>query len=237
MSATISKEKFLNYYPNGNSKNNSVNNLSKAKFKTSEIDVGGEKLYEVQEFWLDRPVSQMEWKKHAVDRVADILTTTDKGDILVFIASASEGNMLCNDIHSRIKGRNDIHPFCTVLHGKSGSEEKEWAMGSIESHPNYDPSHPFTRKMIMATNVAESSVTIDSIVYVVDSGYHYEEAYFPEEAARSLMADRISKAAVTQRKGRAGRVQDGFCYHLYTEAEYEQFHDYPVPDIQKSDLN
>ena len=236
MSATISKDKFLGYFPNGNMKNNSVNNLSKAKFKTAEIDVGGEKLFTVTDFWLDRPVSQMEWKKHAVDRVVELLTTTTEGDILTFIASSSEGNMLCNDIHSKIKGRNDIHPFCIVLHGGSSKEEEDWAKGSIESHPNYNTAHPFTRKLVMATNVAESSITIDSIVYVVESGYHYEEAYFPEEAARSLMADRISQAAVRQRAGRAGRTRDGYCYHLYTEEEYKKFHEYPVPDIQKSDL-
>ncbi len=238
MSATISKDKFLGYFPNGNSKNNSLNNLSKAKFKTSEIDVGSEKLFSVEQIWAEKPIPQMEWTDHASKRIIDLLTTTDSGDIMCFIGSAPEGRKICNDVASKIKGYNNIHPFCVVLHGSSPKEDEDWAKGSssLESHPNYNTTHPFTRKLVMATNVAESSITIDSIVYVIESGYHYEESYSPEECSRSLMSERISKASVKQRVGRAGRTQNGFCFHLYTQEEYERFHDYPTPDIQKSDL-
>ncbi len=237
MSATISKDKFLGYFPNGNSKNNSVNNISKAKFKTTEVDVGGEKIYSVESFWESQPIPDMEWKKKAVEKITEILTTTQSGDILVFIASAPDGNFICNEISHKIKGQN-VNPFCVILHSSSPKEDKEFAIGntSLNQHPNYDASHPFTRKLVMATNVAESSITIDSIVYVIESGYHYEQAYFPEESARSLMLERISKASVRQREGRAGRTQNGFCYHLYTEKEFEGFHDFPIPDIQKTDL-
>jgi HrpA-like RNA helicase len=236
MSATISKEKFLGYFPNGNSKNNSVNNLSKAKFKTKEVDVGSEKLFTVESFWESQPIPDMEWKKKAAEKVVEILTTTQTGDIMVFIASAPDGNFICNEIKNKIKGHN-VNPICVVLHGSSSKEDKEFAIGdtSLNQHPEYNASRP-TRKLVMATNVAESSITIDSIVYVIESGYHYEQAYFPEESARSLMLERISKASVRQREGRAGRTQNGYCYHLYTEKEFEGFHDYPIPDIQKTDL-
>ena len=80
-------------------------------------------------------------------------------------------------------------------------------------------------------------VWIMGIVYVIDTGLALVNSYSPEEMARTLKDEYISKAAIKQRRGRAGRTQPGECYHLYTEEQYNRFNDYPIPDMQKSDLS
>ena len=75
-------------------------------------------------------------------------------------------------------------------------------------------------------NVAESSVTIDGVVFVIDNGLHMESSYNPILDSRSLLEEYISKASSTQRKGRAGRTQPGTCYRLFTESEYEDEYEY-----------
>ncbi len=240
MSATIDKDLFLNYFPNGNSNKNSENNLEKAKFKTVHLDVpSDEKLFNVDVFYEKNPISIMEWKKKAADKIVELLTSTTEGDIITFVGSSSEGRQICNDIRAKIKGYEGVVPFCVDYHGSSSDEEKAYANGSLDfhQHPDADPSNPYTRKLIFATNAVESSLTIPTIVYVVDSGYQFEQSYSPLDDANCLIPDRISQASANQRKGRAGRTQNGFCYRLYTEEEFNQFKEYAIPEIQKTDLS
>jgi HrpA-like RNA helicase len=142
-------------------------------------------------------------------------------------------------VRSKLRGRNDITPFCVNLHAGTSDDDKAYAKGNknYHDHPNADPSHPYTRKLIFATNAVESSLTIATIVYVIDGGYCYEESYSPKDDAHSLMLERISQASSNQRKGRAGRTQNGYCYRMYTEDEFKKFKEYNTPDIQKTDLS
>lgn len=73
------------------------------------------------------------------------------------------------------------------------------------------------RKVVLATNVAETSITIDGICYVIDTGMCKQNSYNPRTGMDSLIVTPISKAAAQQREGRAGRVRDGHCFRLYTE--------------------
>ncbi|KAK7601244.1 hypothetical protein V9T40_008685 [Parthenolecanium corni] len=91
------------------------------------------------------------------------------------------------------------------------------------------------RKVILATNVAESSITILDVVYVVDSGIVREIGIF--NGVRGLTNMWISKAIAEQRKGRAGRVTEGECYRLYTRRKYETFEQYPVPEVKRIPLD
>jgi ATP-dependent RNA helicase DDX35 len=93
-----------------------------------------------------------------------------------------------------------------------------------------------TRKVIFSTNIAEASVTIDGIVYVVDSGYGKLRAYNPLTGIDTLTATPISKASATQRAGRAGRTKPGKCYRLYTESSHQSLTEATVPEIQRSNL-
>ncbi len=239
MSATIDLSLFRNYFPSGDPKNNNLDNISKAKFKYGEIDVGGEKpRFKIDINFSQYPINQMDWKKKAAEKVVEILKTTETGDIIVFITASGDGVFICDEMKRQLKDVKNINPFCAHLSSGSKDEESNFTFGkkNLSLHPNYDESNPWTRKVVLSTNVAESSLTVPSIVYVVDSGYQYEDSFDPFTNARSLVNARISKAQAKQRAGRAGRTMDGICYRLYTEEEFSRFNDYPIPDIRKQDL-
>lgn len=223
MSATLDLTIFKDYF------------TKKSKFTYNEIDIPGHS-FEVKVDFLKKPIQ--DWKSLTIMKIVDILKKSNKGDILIFVKSGADGNMLCEELKRKTKEIPNLNPFCITLEAKTAKEDRNYATKEFNymSHPNMDPNHPYTRKIVMATNVAESSLTVDGIVYVIDNGYALEASFFPEENARSLIEERISKAAATQRAGRAGRTTNGFCYRLYTEEEYNKFNAFPKPDIQKTDL-
>ncbi|XP_067834329.1 ATP-dependent RNA helicase DHX33 isoform X1 [Heptranchias perlo] len=92
------------------------------------------------------------------------------------------------------------------------------------------------RKVILSTNIAETSVTIPGIKYVVDTGMVKAKRYNPESGLEVLAVQHVSKAQAWQRAGRAGRQQSGICYRLYTEEEFEKFLNMTVPEIQRCNL-
>ncbi|XP_072445354.1 ATP-dependent RNA helicase DHX33 isoform X1 [Chiloscyllium punctatum] len=92
------------------------------------------------------------------------------------------------------------------------------------------------RKVILSTNIAETSITIPGIKYVVDTGMVKAKRYTPESGLEVLAVQKVSKAQAWQRAGRAGRQQAGICYRLYTEEEFEKFLNMTVPEIQRCNL-
>uniref|UniRef100_A0A8C5NBA2 RNA helicase n=1 Tax=Gouania willdenowi TaxID=441366 RepID=A0A8C5NBA2_GOUWI len=92
------------------------------------------------------------------------------------------------------------------------------------------------RKIVLATNIAETSITIDDIVHVVDAGTHKEHSYDPHTKVSCLDTVWISRSNVTQRKGRAGRCQPGHSYHLFTRRQMEALMPFPVPEILRTPL-
>lgn len=84
----------------------------------------------------------------------------------------------------------------------------------------FEPTPRNARKVVLATNIAETSLTIDNIIYVVDSGFVKQTAYNPRTGLDSLIVTPISKASANQRAGRAGRVAPGKCFRLYTLWSY-----------------
>lgn len=130
-----------------------------------------------------------------------------------------------------------INPFCIKLEGSSPKEEQNLAKEENLYKTLKDANgYPYTRKIVIATNVAESSITVEGIVYIIDSGYEYSEGYDPAARVRSLLENTIAQSAVKQRKGRAGRTRPGYCIHLYSESEYRRFEEYPIPSIEKTDI-
>ena len=227
MSATIDLSKFKTYF------------TEKTGYTYNEIDIVG-KSFEVEVTFEKEPLKN--WQSSAVNLIHKILTTTDDGDILVFIKSGGDGKMLCQDLERKMKNSNSkngtkIKPFCAILEAKTSPADRDLAIDEFKYKTLLtNQEGPYTRKVVMSTNVAESSLTVDGVVYVIDNGYSLESSFYPKENARSLIEERISKAAAEQRKGRAGRTRNGFCYRLYTEKEFQAFPDYPVPEIQKTDL-
>ncbi|CAK4031706.1 pre-mRNA-splicing factor ATP-dependent RNA helicase cdc28 [Lecanosticta acicola] len=102
----------------------------------------------------------------------------------------------------------------------------------------FDPTPPKVRKVVLATNIAETSLTIDNIVYVIDPGYVKENRYTPATNMESLVAVPISRASANQRAGRAGRTGPGKCFRLYTKwAYYNDLPENTTPEIQRTNLN
>ncbi|XP_068091400.1 ATP-dependent RNA helicase DHX30 [Hyperolius riggenbachi] len=95
---------------------------------------------------------------------------------------------------------------------------------------------PDVRKIVLATNIAETSVTIDDIVHVVDSGMQKEQRYDLRTKVSCLETTWVSKSNVTQRRGRAGRCQPGFSYHLFTRQQHEALPEFQVPEILRTPL-
>ena len=224
MSATVDVSKFKDYF-----------NAQKQKITFNEIIVEG-KLHDVKVHYEKKPLH--DWKASAVEKTIHLLKTTQEGDILIFMKAGNEGGFIKQQIESATKHLKEINPFVIILESKTPSDEQDYATDKFKylQHPDNDPENPFNRKVVIATNVAESSVTIDGVVYVIDNGYEIESSYYPRQNARSLLEERISKASAKQRKGRAGRTKPGECFRLYTEQEFEKFKEYSTPEIQKTDI-
>ncbi|XP_017268182.1 ATP-dependent RNA helicase DHX33 [Kryptolebias marmoratus] len=100
----------------------------------------------------------------------------------------------------------------------------------------FHPAPKGHRKVILATNIAETSVTISGIKYVIDTGMVKAKRFNPDSGLEVLAVQRVSKAQAWQRAGRAGREDSGFCYRLYTEQEFDNFIPMTVPEIQRCNL-
>ncbi|XP_072951101.1 DExH-box ATP-dependent RNA helicase DExH6 isoform X1 [Typha angustifolia] len=104
---------------------------------------------------------------------------------------------------------------------------------SAEQKKVFKRPPPGVRKIILSTNIAETAVTIDDVVYVIDSGRMKEKSYDPYNNVSTLHSSWVSKASARQREGRAGRCQAGICYHLYSKLRSSSLPDYQVPEIKR----
>jgi len=131
----------------------------------------------------------------------------------------------------------EINPYCAILDGKTSKKDTDIATSENQYKLLKDKNgYPYSRKIVITTNVAESSITVEGIVYVIDSGLEYSASYEPSMRVRALLEQNIAQSAVRQRMGRAGRTQTGYGIHLYNEKEYSRFDEYPIPAIEKEDI-
>ncbi|KAL3510671.1 hypothetical protein ACH5RR_030072 [Cinchona calisaya] len=110
------------------------------------------------------------------------------------------------------------------------------SMASSEQRLIFDKAEDGVRKIVLATNIAETSITIDDVVFVIDCGKAKETSYDALNNTPCLLPSWISKVSAKQRRGRAGRVQPGECYHLYPRCVYDAFADYQLPEILRTPL-
>ena len=165
----------------------------------------------------DRPVTEQ-----AADVVEQIVNAGDPGDILVFMPGMGEINATIGACRAiRASERLALIP----LHGDLPPEQQDLAFA-----PN-----PL-RKLVVATNVAETSVTIEGIRHVVDGGLARVARYDAERGIGTLFIEPISRASADQRKGRAGRTAPGTCHRLWTESGQLNRPERNTPEIQRSDL-
>ncbi|XP_026480599.1 ATP-dependent RNA helicase DHX8-like isoform X1 [Ctenocephalides felis] len=152
------------------------------------------------------------------------------GDILLFLTGQEEIDTACEVLYERMKSLGPDVPELLILPVYS-------ALPSEMQTRIFDPAPPGSRKVVIATNIAETSLTIDGIYYVVDPGFVKQKVYTSKTGMDSLVVTPISQAAAKQRAGRAGRTGPGKCYRLYTERAYrDEMLPTPVPEIQRTNL-
>lgn len=152
------------------------------------------------------------------------------GDILVFLTGQEEIDMACEVLYERVKSLGSEVPPLLVLPVYSAMP------GDLQARI-FAPAPSGTRKCVIATNIAETSITIDGIFYVVDPGFCKQKAYNPKLGMDSLVVTPISQAQARQRAGRAGRTGPGKAYRLYTEAAYDnEMLPASIPEIQRANL-
>jgi ATP-dependent RNA helicase DHX8/PRP22 len=162
--------------------------------------------------------------------VMQIHLSEPAGDILLFLTGQEEIDTAAEILYERMKALGPMVPELIVLPVYS-------ALPSEMQSRIFEPTPPGARKVVIATNVAETSITIDGIYYVVDPGFVKQNAYDAKLGMDSLIVTPISQAQARQRSGRAGRTGPGKCYRLYTEAAYvNEMMPNPVPEIQRTNL-
>jgi len=162
--------------------------------------------------------------------VLQIHLTEPKGDFLLFLTGQEEIDFACQSLYERMKGLGKNVPELLILPVYS-------ALPSEMQSRIFEPTPPGKRKVVVATNIAEASLTIDGICYVIDPGFAKQNVYNPKQRLDSLVITPISQASAKQRAGRAGRTGPGKCYRLYTETAYRnEMSATTIPEIQRINL-
>lgn len=210
-SATLDAEKFSVYFDNA-----------------SIFMIPG-RMFPVETFYTKAP--EADYIDAVVVSVLQIHVTQDvPGDILVFLTGQEEIETVAEILTQRTKGL--------------GSRIKELIICPIYSNlPSdmqariFDKAPDGGRKVVLGTNIAETSLTIDGICYVIDTGFCKQKSFNARTGMESLIVTPISKAAANQRSGRAGRTQAGKCFRLFTAWSYQnELEDNTVPEIQRTNM-
>jgi len=210
MSATIDGPKYQKYFDGINSK---------------IINISGQPNYEIEVFFLDKPSTS--YLVDGLDLVEDLVGKGIKKDMLFFITTSNEAMQTCKVIRPKYP-----KVYCIEVYADMDKDLKIYA----ESRDKFLELGNYDQKLIMATNVAESSLTIDGLKYVIDSVHQLYSFYDPITMSKTLVTKLITKAQALQRRGRVGRTETGICYHLVTKEQFDALEDYPPPDILKEDL-
>lgn len=217
MSATVNADIFVSYF---------------SKFKMTTVDIASKSNYPIESHYLTEPINPKEYLNKGYEILQEIIKKDNiksKGahDILFFVASVNEANEICERIN-----RDNLDGYCIEVYSGMDPEKEEIA----KSKELYKNKTTKSRKIVIATPVAESSLTIDGLKYVIDSGYELSGYYDPDKEARVLEKKFVSQAQVRQRIGRSGRTESGIAYHLYTKEQYERMEEYPEPSIRTSNI-
>ncbi|GKU00830.1 atp-dependent rna helicase dhx35 [Fusarium langsethiae] len=227
-SATLQAKEFLDFFTaSSDDQTNSKNGDSEKKDEIGAIISLEGRTYPIDILYLESPAEN--YVEKAIDVVFDIHTQEGEGDILVFLTGREELDNAIQAVTERMMDLNPKHGSLMPLPLYAGlSTEQQMYV--------FDKPPEGTRKVVFSTNIAEASITIDGIVFVVDSGFVKLRAYDPRTGIESLTGTAVSKAAASQRAGRAGRTKPGKCFRLYTEQSYQSLQDANIPELQRSNL-
>ncbi|TCD62282.1 DEAH-box ATP-dependent RNA helicase prp43 [Steccherinum ochraceum] len=225
MSATLDALKFQKYFGSADD----PAPLFKVPGRTHPVEV----------FYTQEP--EPDYVEAAIRTVLMIHRAEDPGDILLFLTGEEEIEDACRKIKLEADDLMNQDPdavgpiMCIPLYSSLPPAQQQRIFDPPPSARTTDG--PPGRKVVVSTNIAETSLTIDGIVYVVDPGFSKQKVYNPRIRVESLLVSPISKASAQQRAGRAGRTRPGKCFRLYTEKDFmteleEQTH----PEILRSNL-
>ena len=159
----------------------------------------------------------------AIVAAIDEITRQDpRGDVLMFLPGERE----IRDAHQALERRKYRETEVTPLYARLSARDQDKV---------FNPGTK--RRLVLATNVAETSLTVPRIKYVVDPGYARVKRYSPRQKLDRLHIEPVSQASANQRKGRCGRISDGICYRLYAEADFESRPEFTDPEIRRSSLS
>ena len=209
-SATLDAEKFSGYF-----------------FNCPIFSIPG-RTYPVEILYVKEPES--DYLEAAIITIMQIHLDQPAGDILVFLTGQEEIDTCCETLYTRMQALGDLAPELIVLPVYS-------ALPSEVQSRIFEPAPTGARKCVVATNIAEASLTIDGIYFVVDPGFSKQKAFNPKLGMDSLVVTPISQASAKQRAGRAGRTGPGRCFRLYTEQAFKtEMLPTNIPEIQRTNL-
>jgi pre-mRNA-splicing factor ATP-dependent RNA helicase DHX15/PRP43 len=217
MSATLEAEKFQDYF-----------------LDSPQLRVPG-RLHSVEIFYTHEP--ERDYLEASIRTVVQIHISEPSGDVLVFLTGEEEIEEACKKIQDEIK-RFDFNAGPVKVLPLYASLPPQLQQRIFEPAPENNNDCPPGRKIIVSTNIAETSLTIDGIVYVIDPGFSKQKVYNPRIRVESLLVSPISRASAHQRSGRAGRTRPGKCFRLYTEDSFHKdLQDQTYPEILRSNLS
>ena len=216
MSATLDALKFQQYFDNAP--------LLKVPGRTHPVEV----------FYTAEP--EKDFIEAAVRTVLQIHQFEGRGDVLLFLTGEEEIEEACRRIRLESEqldktqcGPVAVYPLYSTLPPRQQQDIFK------DAPPPYTPGGVPGRKVVVSTNIAETSLTIDGIVYVVDPGFSKQKIYNPRTRMESLLVSPISRASAQQRSGRAGRTQPGKCFRLYTEKSFSaELQEQSYPEVLRS---
>ncbi|WP_339486593.1 ATP-dependent helicase HrpB [Pseudomonas sp. EL_65y_Pfl2_R95] len=171
------------------------------------------------------PQQPGEWLEPRVVQTVLQALADESGSLLVFLPGQAEIRRVNEQLAEALAGRPDV--LLCPLHGELELNAQRAAI---------EPAQAGKRKVVLATNIAETSLTIDGVCVVVDAGLARVPRFDPGSSMTRLDTQRISRASATQRAGRAGRLQPGACYRLWSQSQHEQLSAYSAAEILQADL-
>lgn len=225
-SATLQAREFLDFFTHSADESAKHQDGDALESIGTIVSLEG-RTYPIDILYLETPAE--DYVEKAISVVFDIHTQEREGDILVFLTGREEIDNAVQAVAERMVDLGSRYGPLLPLPLYAGlSREQQMYV--------FDKPPEGTRKVVFSTNIAEASVTIDGIAFVIDSGFVKLRAYNPRTGIESLTATAISKAAASQRAGRAGRTKPGKCFRLYTEESYQSLPEQNIPELQRSNL-
>ena len=217
MSATLDAGKFQGYFDNAP--------LMNVPGRTHPVEI----------FYTPEP--ERDYLEAAIRTVVQIhMCEEQEGDVLLFLTGQEEIEEACKRLKREIDNLGpEIGDLkCIPLYSTLPPNLQQRI---FEPPPSKKSNGAIGRKIVVSTNIAETSLTIDGVVFVIDPGFSKQKVYNPRIRVESLLVSPISKASAQQRAGRAGRTRPGKCFRLYTEKAYKnEMQDNTCPEILRSNL-